>query len=325
MTKPPSIKTAEIENYDHLDIHQLEAILSDIQKSAPSAESKHTARVVRQALRQRQRLIKAQVMEFEQTNDHHILIFDSTESFSKLAGHSVLFYTMTIADRIHRRFSVKNDTDNYSPSSEGIVSIRSLEQLETQLSEINIFPDRERSTAELHFYKLPKIYTEDQIEKLRDRSHRDIERITSTIIPKSPLPELYNLILELNRELYFSCKRISDSLARDTLVKPIILEANEILVGYLNFANAKATSGIIHPPLQKLLSATNSETPHTIQTQNLLGIMIGARNLRNNLANMENLRLIHHRDLCNILEHLVRIEHITAREYNKQRSRKSAQ
>ena len=120
MTKPSSIKTAELENYDHLDIHQLEAILSDIQKSTPSAESKHTARVIRQSLRQRQRFIKAQVMEFEQTNDHHLLIFDSTESFSKLAGHSVLFYTMTIADRIHRRFSVKNDTDNYSHPTMGL-------------------------------------------------------------------------------------------------------------------------------------------------------------------------------------------------------------
>lgn len=47
MTKPSSIKTAELENYDHLDIHQLEAILSDIQKSTPSAESKHTARIIR--------------------------------------------------------------------------------------------------------------------------------------------------------------------------------------------------------------------------------------------------------------------------------------
>ncbi len=51
--------------------------------------------------------------------------------------------------------------------------------------------------------------------------------------------------------------------------------------------------------------------------------MIGARNLRNNLANMENLRLIHHRDLCDILESLVRIERITAREYNKQQRPKS--
>lgn len=317
MTKLSSIKTAELENYDHLDLHQLEAILSDIQKSTPSAESKHTARVIRQALRGRQRLIKAQVMEFEQTNDHHLLIFDSTDNFSKIVGHSVLFYTITIADRIHRRFSVKNDTDNYSPSSDGVVSIRSLAQLEPQLAEINIFPDRERSTSELHFYKLPKIYTEEQIAKLRDRSHRDIERITSTIIPKSPLPELYTLILELNREIYYNCKRISDNLARDTLAKPLIVEANEILVGYLNFANTKSNSGIIHPPLQHLLSAINAEKPHTIQAENLLGIMIATRNLRNNLANMENLRLIHHRDLCDILEHLVQIERITAREYNK--------
>lgn len=320
MTKPPSIKTAEIDKYANLDLHQLEAELKKIQQEPPSTANKAAARAARQALRQRQRIIKAKVMEFEQANDHHLLVFDSTDNFSKIAGHSVLFYTLTIADRLHRRYSVKNDTDDYSRSEDGVVSIRAIEQLELQLAEINIFPDRSLSTEELHFYKLPKVYNDEQIAKLRDRSHQDVERITSIILPASPIPELYTLILEMNRLVYHNCKRISDTLARETLVRPIIMDANEMLVSYLNFANAKPSSGIVHQTTNSTYSSTGQNSkPQSTQAQNLLNLLLYTRNLRNNMANIENLRLIHHRELCDILERLVEIERVTAREYAKQR------
>lgn len=321
MTKPPSLKSSEIDQFENLDLHQLESKLKQIVTGPPSPESKRSARIVRQALRSRQRRIKAKVMEFEQSNNHHLLLFDSTENFSKIAGHSVLFYTLTIADRIHRRFSIKNDTDDYSRSEEGIVSIRSLSQLEAQLASINIFPDRELSTTELHFYKLSKFYSDEQLSKLHDRSRQDIERITSIIIPKSPIPALYTIILELNRLIYFNCKRISDGLAHETLVHQMIFDANDILSSYLNYANARPHTSSIRHQLQNhttLGQTPSSSTPHpSTQAQNLFNILYHARNLRNYLANMENLRLIHHRELCDMLEKIVEIEHITTREYNK--------
>lgn len=321
MVRPRSIKTTEIEQYENLDLHQLEDQLKQLQKQPATTEIKQSLRALRQILRQRQRKIKATAMEFEQTNDHHLLLFDSTDNFSKIAGHSVLFYTLTIADRIHRRYSVKNDTDDYSRSNDGVVSIRALEQLEIQLAEINIFPDRKLSTTELHFYKLPKVYSPEQIAKLRDKSHQDIERITSIIVPKSPVPDLYNNILEMNRLLYYNCRRISDSLARETLVRQIILDANEVLISYLNFANAKTNAGIVRRQLQNSVFPTTVQTeqkPQSTQAQNLFNILLNTRNLRNCMANMENLRLIHHRELCDILEKLVEIERTTAREYTKQ-------
>ncbi len=324
MTKVASIKTADVDQYRDYDLHQLETVIKTLHESTPSPSVKRQASAVRQALRQRMRLLKAQVMEFEQTNDHHLLIFDSTDNFSKIAGRSVLFYTLTIADRIHRRYNVKNDTDDYSRSDEGIVSIRSREQLHLQLGVIDIHPDEELSTSELHFYKLPKTYNEEQIAKLHDRSRQDIERITSLILPRSPLPDLYQLILDLNRNLYHHCKRISDSLARETLVHQIILDANEMLVGYLNFANAKTNSGIVHYQSQISAYATVASTidspskPQSAKAQNLFQLLLSARNLRNNMANLENLRLLHHRELCTILEQLVEIERLTGREYAKQ-------
>ncbi len=320
MTKQPSIKPPSVDHYDDLDLHQLETILDQFLKTPPSPTIKQQIRTVRQAIRTRQRIIKAKVMEFEQTNSHHLLIFDSTENFSKIAGRSVLFYTLTIADRIHRRYCVKNDTDDYSRSLDGVVSIRALKPLEAQLAEINILPDRERSTSELHFYTLPKFYRDEQIDRLRDRSRQDVERITSIILPQSPVPELYQLLLEMNRLVFYSCRRICDRLARTTLIQQIVLDANETLISYLNFANAKPSSGIVRRQTQTSVYPTQGadQADLSTQAQNLLNIMLNTRNIRNCMANLDNLRLIHHRELCLILEILVEIERVTAREYAKQ-------
>lgn len=321
MTKPSSIKSTDLDKYANCDLHELEGIIRDFQQSAPSPETKTAIRVVRQALRNRQHQIKSQVMNFEQTNDHHLLIFDSTENFSKIAGNSVLFYTLTIADRIHRRYSVKHDTDDYFRSNDGIVSIRSRAQLETQLRSIGVQPDPSRTTSELHFYTLPRAYNFEQIAKLRDKSHQDVERITSIILPKSPIPALYNLILETNRLIYYNCKRVSDTLARETILREVMLDANEILIGYLNFANAKPSSGLVRRQSQTSVFPIFSKTatpPESTQAQNLLAILINVRDLRNCLANVENLHLIHHRELCDILEKIVEIERMVAREYARQ-------
>lgn len=319
MTKSPPIKTTALDKYTELDLHQLEEIIAKLQQTLPTPENKTNLRAARQALRQRLRFIKSSAMKFEQTNDHHLLLFDSTDNFAKIAGHSVLYYTLTIADRIHRRYSVKNDSDEYYRSEEGIVSIRSIESLEVQLADIDIFPDRALSTSELHFYKLPRTYTDEQIAKFRDKSEQDVERITSIILPSSPIPELYTTVLELNRLIYYNSKRISDTLARETLVYPLILDANEILVSYLNLANAKDSAGIARKPSQAFSYITHAKTqPESAQAQNLYNIILYSRNLRNNLANIENLHLLHHRELCNILEKIVETERIAVREYNKQ-------
>lgn len=318
MTKPSAIKTSDIDSYEDLDLHQLETVIRELQQAPPTQSSKSSIRAARQALRVRQRFIKSKVMTFEQTNSHHLLVFDSTDNFSKIAGRSVLFYAFTIADRIHRRYNVKNDTDEYSKSEDGIISIRSLSQLETQLAEINIYPDTKLNTSELHFFKLPKVYNDEQIARLRDKSRQDIERITSIILPKSPIPNLYSLILEMNRLVYYNCKRISDSLARETLVRNLILHADGVLISYLNFANAKPNSGIVHHTNNCTFITSISTPPESIQAQNLLDILLNTRNLRNSMANMENLKLIHHRELCEILEKIIEVERITAREYAKQ-------
>lgn len=317
MSKTKSIKTTDLELYQSLDLHQLEARLLSLQSHPDTTTVKTQLRALRQAIRDRQRLIKAQAMEFELTNNRHLLVFDSTERFSKIAGHSVLFYTNLIADRLHRRYNVKNDTDDYSPSEDGIISIRDLQTLERLLPELNIFPDSDRSTSELHFYKLPRLYSDQEISKFRDRSLQDLARITSIILPASPIPALYNLILELNRLIYYNSKRTTDPLAREYLLHHFIEPANLLLSSYLNYANARPSSNSNYVQNQTIIFPQPGLEPHSAQAHNLFNLLLQARIIRNNAANIENLRLIHRRELAQILEHIVEIERIASREYNK--------
>lgn len=313
MAKSPSIKTVKLEKYQDLNLHELEAVISELQHQPPTDDIDAELRAAHHALRKRLRLIKARVMEFEQTNDHHLLIYDSTNNFAKIAGRSVLFYTLTIANRLHRRFSVKPDTDGYSNSDDGVISLRAIDPLETGLASLNIFPDRELSDGELHFYKLPKTYTEEQINNFRNDARQDHARITSIIIPRSPIPILYTNLLELNQILYHSSRRISDNFAREAILRPIIEKAQQLLVDYLAFANYNTI---------KPIAVNTTTTEHTApaltgRAEILFNILLNSRQLRFAMANIENLRLISHRELGEILAHIVEAERITTREYQK--------
>lgn len=323
MTKKPTIKSNDLDQYTKKSIHELEESIATLSTKSQNIETRRKLRAAHQALRERQRVVKAAAMDFEQTNNHHLVLFDSTNGFVKMAGNSVLFYTLTIANRLRRRYKVQSDTDDYSKSVEGIVAIKSLERLEEQLKMLEIEPDTDRAEEtlpELHFYKLPKVYTKAQLEQLHDRSKQELARITEIIIPESPLPLLYRDILELNQIIYHSCKGIAERFAREALAQPIMVQADEILQCYLNYANLMVRASMTQKELQNAMAVVGRKVPARIPqaaTQNLFNMLVSTRQLRNRMANMENLRLIHHRQMGKILEKLVEIEHTAEREYLK--------
>lgn len=278
MAKQSSIKPVDLERYSHLTLHEIEAIVLKLERNL-TAQTKPELRAARQALHKRQRIVKSQAMAFEQTNDHHLLFFDSTSNFCKIAGHSVLFFTMTIADRIHWRYSVKIDSDHYSISEDGIISFRSLENLSNLLAGIGIFPDTELSTEELHYYRLAKVYTPEQIAKLRDHTQRDTERM-----------------------IYYQFKHLSDSLARDTIGRRMILESYELMVQYLEFANS-------HNDL--------------VTERSLAKIIELSRRLRHGMAYAGRIQILRHREICQMLEHLVVIDRIASKAYQKAKTNRN--
>ncbi len=295
MTKT-SIKTALLNKYEHLTLPEIEQVIEDLlaqQKAAPEVRLTQDLAAARYALQQRQRQIKARVIEFEQTNNRHLVFFISTKGFVKLAGHSALFFAMTIADRIHWRYSLKLDTDHYSVSEDGIISFRALDTIAARLGEINVFPDRKYEDPELFYFELPKVYNDDQIDRLRDNAKQDIKRIMTIVLPASPIPSLYDAIMQASQLIYYQFKHLSDDLARDTLGHQMIANSYDMALEYLRYARCK----------------------NKADQRNLLKIIELTRELRFGIAYASKLQILHHREVCKILEYLVSAERIAAKAY----------
>lgn len=302
MTKQTSIKTAELDKYNHLDLHQIEQTIADLEKDTSSTFSRGQLHAARQALRNRQRYIKEEVMAFEEHNDHHLLFYDSTSHFCKLAGRSVLFFSMTIASRINWRGVPKADSDHYYISEDGIMSFRSLSQISSHLASISILPDHELSNSELHFFKLPKAYTPKQIATLRDRTGQVTDRIQSITLPDSPFPSLYTAITTVYDAIFREFQQSSNQFARTAIGHRMIMESYEMTIQYHFYA----------------LRQHNEN-----HDQHLLKIADLARRLRFGMSYISHLHILHQREICHILENILMIERLANSAYRKAKNKDS--
>lgn len=274
--------------YDGLTIHEIESCIIDINQQPASPENRLAYRAARQALSERQHYVKAECAKFELTNNRHLLLFDSTSGFYKMIGHSVLFFSLTIANRIHWRYSIKSDNDHYSISEDGVISIRSLDRLTSLLSGINIYPDKDLCHDEFHFFELHRVYTEHQIANLRDNSQVEDRRISKLVLPRSPIPQLYDAIIEVSRLTYYHFQHSADPFARATIATPIIHLTYKLTCLYLAFA----------------------ESPVSLSSRYLLKIISTARELRHGFAYINRLHILHSREIRQILDQLAAIERI---------------
>lgn len=294
MTNKKPLKPSDLAEFRNLPLHDIEA-LAERYRNDSTPEGKLSYRAARQALSNRQRDIKAQVMEFEKRNSHHLLLYDSTANFTKMAGNSVLFFASSISQRLHWRFSIKLDTDHYSPSEDGIISIRSFDNLATQLAGIQILPDPELEAPDLHFFKLTKVYTDDQIAGLRDRISRESERVNALVMPSSPMPLLYDAIVQAAHLTYYRFKHLPDSYAREVLGRDIIDKSHQLVTTYFTYAN----------------------TPRTRSLPHLARIIELSRELRYSMAYLSRIGIFHHRDAYHILDQLTTVERLASQAYRR--------
>ncbi len=79
---------------------------------------------------------------------------------------------------------------------------------------------------------------------------------------------------------------MSERLARETLGKQAILQANALLESYLNFAGMRARSTIAQRELQNAVAAVERKAPSRVNraaTQHLFTIMVHAQQLKNHM------------------------------------------
>lgn len=288
MSNKKSITPKHLNDYANMSLSEIESQAELIHSQPPSSEAQLAYRIARQALSLRQREIKSIATNFEITNQQHLLFYSSTAGFTKMIGHSVLFFSQTIANRIHWRFTIKSDSDHYFPSEEGVISFRSMDKITELLQRIGIMPDSKISTDELHYFTLPKIYTDHDIANFRDIATNEANRISSIVLPHSPNPMLYDAISKTAHLLYYEFKHLSDPFARESIGLELVKDSRALSINYLSYANSA----------------------HQEHRQYLINIVRLSRTIQYSLAYASKLNLLHHRDICKILEQLTITERL---------------
>ena len=289
---------------------------SDSQKSRSSTKLIQTQLAeLEVALHQRQRAIKAQVMNFEADNQQYLLLYTSTDGYYKMAGRSVLFYTARIVPRLGRRVTVRPDTDHYHPSNEGIVSVKNLVRLAEQLSQLGILPDPERSTSELYFYKFPYRLSGAQIAALRDKNEVVRQRLNQNLRPIGPIPELhYQLMMafELSFNILRSTRGNADrELITDGLIRPL----QAMLAAYNSYVGARLDFEFYYLPPTPTCWA--QPMPTSPRAQILLGLICHSCYLHDQAGFLDQVRVMHRTRLTRILQYNREIQRLAIAAYQE--------
>lgn len=267
------------------------------------------------ALHQRQRAIKAQVMNFEADNQQYLLLYTSTDGYYKMAGRSVLFYAARIVPRLGRRVTVRPDTDHYYPSGEGIVSIKNLVRLAEQLSQLGILPDPERSTSELYFYKFPYRLSGAQIAALRDKNEVVRQRLNQNLRPIGPIPELhYQLMMAF--ELCFNILRSTRGNAeRELITDSLIHPLQAMLAAYNSYVGARPDFEFHYLPPTPTCWA--QPMPTSPRAQILLGLIYHSCYLHDQAGFLDQVRVMHRTRLTRILQYNREIQRLAIEAYQE--------
>ncbi|MDO4612343.1 MAG: hypothetical protein Q4B29_02715 [Candidatus Saccharibacteria bacterium] len=304
-----------------MNFAELETKITKLQNKygkSPSLELKAALDQARVNFNNYKRQLKSRVAELEKTNTSYLIAYRSTKNYYKFIDNSALFYAFDISNRIGRRFTLNNDTDSYARSEVGVISIKALDRLESQLNDVKIFRNKTKSTDEIIHFEIPKPYKFEQIQNFHTRAKEDLTRSIQVIVPKNPIPELFTTIRDLNERIYHTFKRISEPLAREAYVIPILKTAKEILTSYTNYASASESISYVSPTTKAGRPAKTKYTPTTPQAHNLFNLLQNNRSVRDGISHLALLRLVDPVLLDQILDLSTNIERMTRAEYKRQ-------
>lgn len=319
MTKPRSIKTQDLEKYSELSLRQIEEKINQAQSKDPRQRAnRDELRILNVALKDRQKKIKREVALFEEGNDRHLLLFESTSNYYKLIGNSALIYACAIAGRLGRRYNLRPDTDGYSNSADGVISIRDFEALSEQLKGLNIIPDLQLSHDELYFFKLPRVYSESKIDSFRKQIKISYASPSINLKKTTVAPELYMKILELQQRAFYCHRQSSDVNLRNYLLCNLVDPTRIALNAYVGYANNQPifVGGSIVTS-QRIFSKADY-IPRSPRACHLFQLLVNMRLCGNNLVTIDNLKLLRVGDIGKLRLLIDDVERLGKYEYNKQ-------
>ena len=318
-----SLKTKDVDPYDGLTLPELESRVELLEQAERSPENVAALRALRHAVQRRCRIIKAKVEVMEKVNDRFLIFFRSTKGFYKLGWRSVLFFRYALEGRIAWVTNVLPDSDTYNVSPEGIISVKRLDELMTRLAEINVVRDEERSDFELCVLKLPNVYSDVRIEKFRNRSTQEVERLSKVLRPDVTNPKIYELLRESVSLARYIVRYESTPAMQKMLLDSLMTPARATFRCYMEFANP--TSQIALPVVGgEVPLPTGSLAPLSRQSQALAAMLSYNRAVQIEAIIASELGLGKHQNIVKLTMVTSEIENIGQRMYRQllQRERK---
>ena len=230
---------------DKMTILELETALEELRSKTKNPKLKKddlvniTAILKRygEALNERKKKVKQQVLELEKENNNQLIIFTSTKGWFKMIDRSALFYTeggigASIGDSKH----LNPDTDHYSTSEIGTVSFSPNGIPVKKLGERGIFWNEKESTAEIKIFELPWVYKPEDVQRFVNNTEAARQKISQTLGIEEKMPLLYRELQGLNIKIMNSVQKMQP-MAREAIGQKMFEDVCDIILKHHLMAN----------------------------------------------------------------------------------------
>ncbi len=239
--------------------------------------------------------LKSIALDFEKNNQQFLQFVDSTKGYKRIYDHSAIIFKHDIAPSIgYKTANLQPDIlSTKTKATYGSISFKNFDNLAEKLQKIGIKEYKKKNMPGLIYYKLPKKYSQNEIEEIAKKLTEEKNQISKIISVKNPNPTLFFHLLTLEKTIYENSKKFHE-IARTTIGQKIVNLSCECLDSYLLHANS---------------NQNNSKLLQKIQINLLM--------LRYKMKTIENLNLIETKNLRRILDEIVILEQITNKEIQK--------
>ena len=234
-------KILDFYNYSIGVLEEHLAKLNEEYKLTPKKSIRQKIENYKIELNRAKHTIKANGKQAEATNDRYLLFIESTGGWHKLTGRSALFFYFDVVSRLKNpaRFNLNPDTDNYSVSENGTVSVKLTPEFLKELEQLKILPTEEVGDYGITAFRLPWIYQSEDINRLLIKLRADKEQLNALLTPKNVIPELHIAIKDLDAMVYHNCRRMADPFARQTVGADLYEKSTNAIRRYLEIASGK--------------------------------------------------------------------------------------
>lgn len=202
------------------------------------------------------RMAKKRAMDFEQNNRQYLVLVRSDNGYFKMFEYSALFYAYSLAPQMNISAVLREDTDYFSKSKIGSVSIKEPENLTTPFEKLNIVPiSTKDDSGNLLVFKMPWVYDDAEVKQLLAKASEKLQRFNRLVMTDNTIPVLFLQLTALHKTLYENVCSMSGPVSRESYGIPMLKMAAEMQCLYLEYANGKIHDQDFFDPCKKWLNS----------------------------------------------------------------------